>query len=221
MLIIKTKEELLSYLNKDNNIIEFNKNVEIDFECIDFDKSIFAKFNLKFNFVFFTAGRIEAGGWIKAGSSIKSGSWIEAGRWIKSEGFIEAGDWIKSGGWIRAAGFIESGDWIKAEGFIEAGDWIKAGSWIFSFVFDIQFPHKTKLKTSSLPFFRKFYSEIFVEFKSTIENNSFCFEKIKEEILKLKSKEELKLIIDNSNQHWIIKVQLLMFFGIIEEYVKK
>jgi hypothetical protein len=36
--------------------------------------------------------------------------------------------------------------------------------------------------------------------------------------MKIKSKEELKEIIEKSNQHWIIKIQLLMFFEIIEEY---
>ena len=101
---------------------------------------------------------------------------------------------------------------IEAGGYIEAGGHIKAGGYIFSFSFDISF--REYLKSSTLPFYREFYAAMppLKKYAKDILDESKCWDDYK----RLITKEEAQKICAWDGWHWIIRVQLEMFFGLKE-----
>ena len=161
-------------------------------------------------------GDIEAGGYIGAVGYIEGDS-IEAGYSIKAGGSIGSFS-IKAGGDIEAGGSIRGGD-IEARNSIRAGgdigvSSIKAGGYIFSFAFKISCK---KITTKLLPFWRDYWAEMppFKKWKKEILENSNCWDDYK----KIITKEEAEKICKWDGWHWILRVQLEMFFGLREEYI--
>ena len=105
---------------------------------------------------------------------------------------------------------IEAGYHIKAGGSIEAGSYIKAGSYVFSFIFKIKCKY---IITTILPFHRNYYAQIPVlkKFKKEILDENQCWNSLR----KL-TKSEANKILKWNGWHPIIKVQLKMFWGLVD-----
>ena len=105
---------------------------------------------------------------------------------------------------------------IKAGGFIEAGGSIEAGGFIFSFVFDIQCKW---FSTKTLPFWRKYWANMFPLRKW---DRDILSEKCWNELRKLPTKEEQKVICAWEGWHWILRGHLECFFGLKDKiYVEE
>ena len=128
---------------------------------------------------------------------------------------VHFGDSIKTRKsiWCLGTISIEAGGYIEAGGSIEAGGYIEAGGSIFSFLFEI---NCESLRTKLLPFWRNYWAEMppMKEWKEQILSD-MCWDDLR----KLPTKEEAKEICAWEGWHWILRVQLEMFFGLKEKHV--
>ena len=95
---------------------------------------------------------------------------------------------------------------------LKVGGSLKA-KYIFSFVFDIKCK---KIKTTILPFYRNYWAEMppLKKWHGAILDESNCWDDFKGMV----TMEEAEEICSWDGWHWILRIQLEMFFGLIDEY---
>jgi hypothetical protein len=199
--------------------------------------------NLKADLHLYVGGNLDAGGQLRAGGYLKAcgdliaGGDVRAGGYLKACGHLIAGGDVRAGGYLKACGHLIADGDLTAGGDLRAGEDLKAGGDVRAGVdviacgdltaggtIDVQsifcgtFNVKAKkIITHKLPFWRHYYADMkpLRKWRDEILNLDNCWDDFRQMV----TKEEAEEICAWDGWHWLIRIQLEMFFGLRKEYV--